>query len=199
MEAPDLPDEDADADVCITGGDWSEVGAAVRFDHAVFKTVSFVGAELRDLDIVDCRFEDCDLSGARLDGVRGARVKFDHCRMRGVVFLEATLENVAFVDSMLDDANFRMAGLRWLRWDRCSMRGTDFLAARLVDTRFVECDLDAASVEDCQMKDVVFERGSMHDVAGALHLRGATISPDLAVPVALSLLPAAGITIEPPA
>ncbi len=82
-----LEEEDAFYDFLMDGGQVSsEYARHVRLSGGLFRNVTFTDTILESLDLVDARFENCDLSGCKFTDARFERVEFIGCRLMGTIF-----------------------------------------------------------------------------------------------------------------
>lgn len=208
--APEPPDVPGDLDPaparlesraqweCVQAGGDVEVGAhlaQVELRESVWINADLAGRHLSGLRCRDVRFERCDLAGAVLEAASLTRVLFTGCRMTGVVLSGATLQDVHIRACRADMAYLRMARADFLLVEDGSLREADCYQATLAHTGLLGCDLRGANFHDCSMTDVDLHDSTLDNLRGALSLRGASISPDQLLPLAPSLLAAAGINI----
>jgi uncharacterized protein YjbI with pentapeptide repeats len=182
----------------VQAGSDVEMGAhlaQVELRESVWINADLAGRHLSGFRCRDMRFERCDLSGAVLDAASLTRVLFTGCRMTGVVLSGATLQDVHIRECRADMAYLRMARADFLLVEDSSLREADCYQATLAHTGLLGCDLRSANFHDCRMTDVDLHDSTLDDLRGALSLRGASISPDQLLPLAPSLLAAAGINI----
>lgn len=114
--------------------------------------IVFAGPERHGLRILDSRFVEADLSGAKLIGCRLADVEFQNCRATDVSFAKSSLQDVTVAESRI--GAFQGFGGSWTR---CAIAGgkIDYLnlraatVARLtIDNAVIgELDLSEAKIE----------------------------------------------------
>ena len=113
------------------------------------------------------------------------------------VAAELRARNVRFVDCQLDGAWLRSAILDRCAFEDCDLSAADLLGARLTDVRFVGCRLDEAELSSARTEGKVALHGSTFAGARGLQaLRNLVIAHDQALPLALPLLAANGITVD---
>lgn len=151
--------------------------------------VMFSGPERHGLRILDSRFRDSDLSGARLIGCRIAEVEFRSCRATEVSLAKSNLSDVTVAESRIGAAQ-AFAGV----WTRCAIAGgkIDYLNLRgatvaglTIDHAVIgELDLSEAKVEGLSFRDTTVgkliltnARGKRVDLRG-VQLRGLESNPD---------------------
>lgn len=147
--------------------------------------------------VVDTVIAGCELSGATLADARWERVEVTGCRMSGLVAPELRARNVRFVDCQLDGAWLRSAMLDRCAFERCDLTAADLLGARMTDVRFVDCRLDEAELSSARTEGTLALHGSTFTGARGLQdLRNLVIAHDQALPLALPLLAAHGVTVD---
>lgn len=185
--------------------DWQDLDVTGDFTGAAAERVELNGctvrARLTAVDLpaaraTDCRFEDCDLSGASLDDLRATRVAFVRCRMTGVVLASARLRDVTFEDCRLDDANLRMTTWERSRLSGCDLRGADLYAAKLGAAALTDCDLRGVELSKADLTGCRLHGARLEDVRGGASLRGVVLAGDQLVPAALALFADLGIVID---
>ena len=68
----------------------------IAFKQVIFKNVIFNEIVFRCIDLVDIRFENCDLSNVDFSEGSLHRVEFINCKIIGINLSEATLRDVVF-------------------------------------------------------------------------------------------------------
>ena len=206
-EAPDLPDELAQAPAVVEGGElWDcvEAGAEVqvpervadlRIQESRWIGGNLAGTRFTGLECRDVEFVHCDLSGARLEEAVLTRVVFTDCRLTGTAFDGAQLTDVRIADSTADLAGFRMAKARFLLVENTSLHGADLFEFDAEHCALLGCDLAEASFDAARLRETDLHGSTVDDVRGVLSLRGTRISPDQIVPLAAGLLDALGIEV----
>ncbi|MFI0780122.1 pentapeptide repeat-containing protein [Streptomyces sp. NPDC021212] len=148
----------------------------------------YADADLRALDLTDCRLavgwisglrasrvhfnklrmhsvqiDDCDLASARWRDCKLSRVRFRNCKIMGGNLTELVLDDVLFENCKLDYTtleNVRAAG------------PVAFSGCVLTETSFVDCDLSGVAFDACAMRLTEFMRGRYQ----GLDLRGNDLS-----------------------
>lgn len=130
------------------------------YEEAVFRGVDAIEADLRGCSFIDCHFEACDLTMARMNGASVRGSTFVDCRLLGVDV--GTWRN----DGLGIDATFRTCDLDHLRvrnvdlraclfegghahrseWSGVDLRKVTFDGVDLRGARFTRCDLRGADV-----------------------------------------------------
>lgn len=121
---------------------------------------------LHDVDLVECRVQEMDLSGRRLGGFtardvvfegcdlagtvlepggRLTRVRFEGCRLTGLALACAELTDVVINGGKADMANLRTVTATRVWAVDVSLREADFTEARLSECAFLDSDLAGAA------------------------------------------------------
>jgi uncharacterized protein YjbI with pentapeptide repeats len=116
--------------------------------------------------------------------------------MSGIVVSQSKLRHTRIVDGKLDGANFRLSHAERLSLERCSLRDADFYEATLAQVTFDHCDLRGANVTKVSPSELRLDGSDLEGVQGATALRGATVSTEQVMPLALALFADLGIRID---
>jgi uncharacterized protein YjbI with pentapeptide repeats len=192
-----LADEDEWSGDLVTGVELNGVVAEhTRLRGCELRDVKLTGAELHRCVITDVRFVDCELSGAMITESSWLRVELRNCRMSGLVVSQSQLRDVRFTEGKLDGGDFRMTRLERVVFDSCAMPDADFYEAALTHVLFDSCDLRRAHVSAVKPDGVRLHESDLEGIRGALALRGAVVTPEQVLPLALGVFAEMGITIE---
>ena len=180
--------------LAFTNTDWSSQEADdVYFEAVHFKRAILNGARLPALQVVDSRFEGCDLTGTECEKAHLNRVEFIGSRIAGAKLLNASIANVLFKDCSGEFAMFWESAFQAVRFENCSLSEASFLGADLSGVVFDRCDLRNANLQGTTLVGTDFRSSKIEGLrVGSKELQGAIISPDQAVHV-VSLL---GITVK---
>jgi uncharacterized protein YjbI with pentapeptide repeats len=96
----------------------------------------------------------------------------------------------------MDDANFRLAEADRLLVRDCSMVRVDCYETTFVKSALEGCDLRDSDFSKATADGLRLRGSNLAGLRGALSLRGAVISEDQALPVALSLFSELHIALE---
>ena len=130
------------------------------------------------------------------------RVELRNCRMSGLVVSQSRLRDVRFTEGKLDGGDFRLSRAERVVFDACAMPDADLYEAQLTHVLFDHCDLRRAHFSAVKTDDLRLRGSDLEGLRGATALRGAVVSPEQVLPLALSVFAELGITIEredPPA
>jgi uncharacterized protein YjbI with pentapeptide repeats len=155
------------------------------------------GRHFRRLRCRNAVFDRCDLSGVVLEDSTLKRVEFHDCRMSGMVFAGATLlEDVLFTGCKLNLANLRMARGRRLEFLGSDLGEADLYATEFTATRVRGCDLSGAQLSEAELAGLRLHGCVLHDLRGVSALRGAIVSRDQVMDIAMALFAASGIVVD---
>jgi len=179
-----------------------------------------VGLDLADwngegLQLVECRAENVDLSGATLrrssmrdvvvDGgswanvdVREAslqRVELRNVRLTGAVLAGVSLRDVSFVECRMDLAAIRFGRLERVRFENCRMEEIDLYEAKLSSVVFAGCGLTNASLGKTAFSSCEMHECDLDGIGNPEQLHGVGMPwPDI-VRSAAVLAAAAGVEV----
>ena len=189
--------EDLDlVDSVITGDHSSAAVPGLALSGCRVERAHLIGADLTRSRLTDCIFTGCDLSGTELDECIAERVEFRDCRLSAVQADRGRFTDVAFSGCKLDEANFRMSRWERAQFESCEMVDADFSSAALPGSSFRSCDLTGVHFSKSTLTGSHLAHSTVDRLEGADALRGASITSDLIVPVAMALLGAMAITID---
>jgi uncharacterized protein YjbI with pentapeptide repeats len=174
--------------------DWQP--ARVTVDGCRLLGCSLIGASLEGARIRDTLFEDCDLTGIVLAESKLTRVEFVNCRIAAVDLGAARLDDVRFAQCKLDGASFRMSAGERVEFADCGLATSDFTSAKLKSARFLRCDLSHGEFSGANLDGARLHGSALDDLRGVQSLRRVVIDSTQAIPLALSLLGASGISID---
>jgi uncharacterized protein YjbI with pentapeptide repeats len=192
-------------EVLEDGTEWDELeltgdhtGANAAGIHLTGCTVRarLTAVDLPNATFTDCRFEDCDFSGASLADLRATRVTFTRCRMTGLVVPSARFRDVTFEDCKLDAANLRMTTWERCRITACDLHEADVYGANFGGTPIEGCDLREVELSKADLTGCHLHGSRLDGIRSALQLRGVVLASDQLVPAAEAVLAALGIRIE---
>jgi uncharacterized protein YjbI with pentapeptide repeats len=179
----------------VDGGDQAGVVGEGLVSHCLVERVDFAGAQFVPLSLDDVVFRDVDLSNAVLHRVAARRVEFLQCRAIG---LRLTLDHAADVvlsDCRLDYANIRVERVKGvLAFQDCSFREA-VISGDLSNVVFENCDFTGAEFDVAKAEKCDFRSSSLAGARGLISLRGAEISTEQAVSVAVRLAVEVGFKV----
>lgn len=172
-----------------------QIAERLSFDQILAKQVSLHATELAHAQIIDSRWQECDLANASWYQADFARVEMLNSRLTGFHAIEARFQDIFLKDCQAMLAQFRFATFKTARFEHCDFSDADFQGADLSGAVFVDCNLSRAEMSGVKLVGADL-RGCVLDGlhAGWSELQGATIDPSQA----LALVQAFGIIIAWP-
>ena len=119
----------------------------IEWDAARLTAVNWERAAWRD-----CRFNGCDLAGARAAKIAVTRVELNDCRIKGLGAPESDWSDVIFRDCNLSGAVFRFSRWKRVRFQDCDLSGSDWSNADARGLVFQGCDLRGAGFNFAQLQ-----------------------------------------------
>jgi fluoroquinolone resistance protein len=115
-----------------------------EYEQCDFINCDFSGSKLTSNIFIDCRFTDCNLSLAVIEGTALRNVTFINCKMLGLRFdhADAFLLSLRFDRCTLDCSSFFKMKLKKTVFTKSSLRELDLTGADLTQAVFDQCDLD---------------------------------------------------------
>lgn len=151
-----------------------------------------------DLDrpqLVDLRFDECDLSAIEATGFGMRRIAMRGSRLRGVALSKGQFDDGLLVDCTTDEFSMRFSTLRNVTFRNCDLTGADFYQATFDHVTFEDCRLRTARFHAATIKCLRITGCDLSGLAGALDLKGAQIAVDDLQSLAPSLAGEAGIEL----
>ena len=182
---------------CRCRSPWRGRGTRAHHGMRAARRAELTGAELDRCELTDVRLVGCELSGAILTESSWLRVELQNCRMAGLIVSQSRLRDVRFTDDKLDGADFRMSRAERVVFEGCAMPDADLYEALLTSVAFDACDLRRAHFSAVKVDGLRLHRSNLEGIRGGASLRGATVSPEQVLPLALGVFAELGIRIEP--
>jgi uncharacterized protein YjbI with pentapeptide repeats len=165
----------------------------VLFDRVECRRVSLNGAALTMAQLLDVRFDACDLAGSDWEKAHIRRVELLGCRMVGIKLLDASVEDARFHRCNGELARFWTSHLKAVRFEHCVLREASFEGSDLSGVVFRHCDLSKADLRGTKLRGADFRGSNIEGVqVGVAELQGAILDAGQLVHVA-SLL---GIVVK---
>jgi len=130
-----------------------------EYDDAVFENLDLAGAALEGIRFRDCSFTRCNFSEATL-----ARCRFSDCQFQDCNLSLATLTGSGFDGATFTDC--KMVGIHWTKahWPRIrTARALVFRRCVLNDSSFFGLDLRECELTECRAIDVDFTDANCED------------------------------------
>ena len=194
--------------------DSAELQSGDFFSDRTFADVSLEAADLRDKELqrctfrrcklpesrwarsklVECLFENCDLSRMAPQELGLREVTFKDCKLMGVDWSDlAALPDMAFEGCDLRYASFVKLKLKLTKFLRCTARESNFIEVDLTEADFTGTDLADSTIRGCTLSKTNFSRaiGVLFDPQHN-RVKGARI----ALETALAMARSAGMVVE---
>ncbi|HLR63672.1 MAG TPA: pentapeptide repeat-containing protein [Lentibacillus sp.] len=153
----------------------------VRFDQVHFKNVTFTETELPFSQWLDVIFDNCDLSGAKLNGARLNRVEFRNCKLSGTNFDRAVMQDVTWKDCQAPYILCNLTNLRDMQFDNCLLKGANFIDVSQDNLQFGNSDIEDVQFTGTSLRNVDLSRSRFNHLhLDEEELRGAVIAPEQA-------------------
>jgi uncharacterized protein YjbI with pentapeptide repeats len=183
-------------DVVVGPRDHSEaVLDGLRITRAELHGVGLTGTQLHDVAWRDVVLTGCELSGAWLAHATLTRVEVRESRGVGLVAIESAVVHARFVGCRLDGANFRATSFDQCVFERCSLVDADLSGARLARVEFDTCDMTRADLSGAAIQTTSLRGCTVDGLRGVASLRGATVTRDAVLPLAISAFGELGIVV----
>lgn len=163
-------------------------------DSVRYVQCNFIESDLRDAKFIECEFEGCTISAAKIDGTL-LQASFKDCKIEGINFfqLRQSMIELSFENCLIRHSSFATMKLMKTNFTRSTFDNVDFADADLAESKFA----------NCEFRDCVFQNTNLSkaDFVGA---RGYAINPmnnkikkaKFDMPEVLSLLAAFDIKIN---
>jgi uncharacterized protein YjbI with pentapeptide repeats len=151
-----------------------------------------------DLDrpqLVDLRFDECDLSAISANGFGMRRVAMRGTRLRGVALSKGQFDDGLVENCSTDEFSMRFSGLRNVVFRDCDLTGADFYQATFDHVTFEGCRLRTARFQAVTIKCLRISNCDLSGLAGALDLKGAQVDAGDLPSLAPSLAGEVGIEL----
>lgn len=152
-----------------------------EYEHCTFRLCNLEGADLKNFQFVDCRFEDCNLSLVKLGGASLQQVVFEGCKMQGLHFEACNpfLLEYQFSNCVLNLSSFYQTKSKKTSFQNCVLHEVDFTEADFSEAKFDACDLAGALFDRTLLEKADFRSAINYTISPALNrLKKAKFSPD---------------------
>lgn len=146
---------------------------------------AFSKTDLKEIQLNDITFDNCDLASCDLKRAHLKRVHFVNCNLRGTDFQDARLDSPQFIDCDLTRANFRHArfGDTFIEvktpkkqrpmlcgvvtFKNCKLYNANMRGNNFTNSCFADSDLSGANLQNvffhqCDFEGVSFERSNLN-------------------------------------
>lgn len=162
-------------------------------DRVVCQRVRLGECQLTLAQLIDVRFEGCDLAGGVWEQPELRRVEFEGCRALGLTLTNASLDDVRFQRCNAEHLRLWSSSLRSVRFEHCVLRQASFVESDLSGTVFWRCDLTGADLRGTKLAGADLRGSTLAGAQlGIAEIRGAIIDPAQAVHLAALL----GVSVQ---
>lgn len=173
--------------------DASPYGALELLDCAL-TGVTLKTSDRSTVRLVDCVLENCDLSQATVEELRGCR--FVGCKFAGTDFSNAVVRDCAFERCALQYANLRVSTLERVSFVDCRFDDVDAQEARLTDVTMAATALQELNVDRMRCERLDLRGAASLGLTGVTSLRGCLLGDAEVQQLAYTLALAADAMIE---
>lgn len=125
-----------------------------KIEECHFKGIDFKMITLKNLELIDVCFEDCDLSNKEFSTNAFTRVTFKRCKLLGINLSAMALKNVYF-----EECNLRYLSLIQTKMTQCSFEDSD-----LTEAYFSEDKLVSTELKECSLNKIELRRTSLNSM-----------------------------------
>lgn len=116
-----------------------------EWNGSVFKNIDFSSQQLKNIDIIDCIFDSCDLSNLEI-GNTFLRCEFKNCKLIGFNIDQASCKNIYFDNCILDFSLISDSVLEKVKIENSSM-----IDARMYNLTFKELELIDSNLSNLEI------------------------------------------------
>ncbi|HZY40826.1 MAG TPA: pentapeptide repeat-containing protein [Anaerolineae bacterium] len=184
-----LTDSSVYSQINAAGVDWSNQAAqALVLEQMHLTNAQFIQTKLPKAQLIDVRFNRCQLAGVNLEKAHLNRVEFVGCQLIGAKWPDAQWTDVRLIDCQVELSIFWAVKFKAVRFERCVLRQTSFENADLSGVVLRDCDLSEADFRNARLKGTDLRGSIINGVqVNAKDIAGAIITPAQAA-VFVSLL-----------
>lgn len=118
-----------------------------KIEECHFKGIDFKMITLKNLELIDVCFEDCDLSNKEFSTNAFTRVTFKRCKLLGINLSAMSLKNVYF-----ENCNLRYSSMNQTKMHQCSFEDCDLNEAYLVEDKLISTELKECSLNKIELR-----------------------------------------------
>lgn len=154
------------------------IASDIAFDRVVVRRGLFSESQIRLGQLLDARFDGCDLANARWEKTHVQRVEMLGCRLVGFSLVDGQCSNLLLQRCNAESARFWNSSLRHTRFEGCSLKGASFENSDLSGATFRGCDLSGADLRGAKLAGTDLRGCVLENLHVALTgLRGAILEP----------------------
>lgn len=161
--------------------------------NCTFRNQTFVDCQLRFLQLIDVRFENCDLSNVNFTASALYRVEFISCKLLGTYFPDSTLNHLLIHDCNASYINLAMSKMNQARFSHSLLHNGSFNDCRISSVAFESCELIEADFSHTSLSGIDLRTCRINGlILNVSDLRGAIVTSLQA----MDLLPLLGVVIK---
>lgn len=143
---------------------------SATFDECILR-IDFSKIELRNVDMLDVIFKNCDLSNKCFDKQFIEHVRFVDCKLVGTSFIDGNLRDIEFINCNVKYANFSDSKIKNIKisgseFSEVTFNATDIRNAQFSDCKFCNSEFakvhhDKLDFTDCDIMRINFDISSL--------------------------------------
>lgn len=154
----------------------------IEFNGCKFIDVDFSKFPLRNVSLIDCVFEKCNLSGCDFSTNGVHRTRFDKCNMVGCDFVSCSLSDVSIWESKCNYINFSDSKIKHFILKDSVVKDGRFVSAELQDICFDEDVFDSCEFLNTKLKDIDFSNCNISNIGvSAADIKGIIVNEEQAI------------------
>lgn len=139
---------------------------------------------MSNLDLIDCIFNDCDLSNIDFNTRYIRRIKFTNCKLVGTIFDYANFTDITFDNCNLKYISFNKALLKNIEFINCNLEEATFMETAIKDIIFNDCNLKSSDFYKTSLCNIDLSTSNIEGIRTDINnLRGAKINFEQAIAV----------------
>lgn len=129
-----------------------------EYENCAFNDITFEDNDLSNYQFIDCTFNNCNLSLAKMNKTVFRDVIFKDCKMLGMHFDTCNEYGLVFSfdGCQLNHSSFYKTKIKKTSFKNCQLQETDFTDADLSNGTFENCDLSGAVFDHTNLERVDF-------------------------------------------
>lgn len=180
-------------DIVITDQDIDFKIEGIEFNGCKFVNVDFSSFPLKRVDLIDCVFERCNLSGCDFSDRAIHRVCFDRCNLVGCDFIGSSLSDISIIDSKCNYINFSDSTIKNLLIKDSILKEGRIVNTKLCNIEFDNVDFSMVEFLNTKLGGLDFSNCNINDIGVSVNdIRGVTVNSEQAL-MLISLL---GIVVK---
>lgn len=154
----------------------------ITFNGCNFYKIDFTKIELKNVDIWDSIFEDCDLSNILFDKRSINRCIFKNCRIVGVNFIECSINDLQIINCLGIYLNLYGNKIKNIIIKDTNMKESNFIENKISDLEFDNVDLEKSEINNTLFKGTDFSSCNISGITTDLiSLKGIKINTNQAI------------------